>query len=500
MHPLTALYSRLISVCGLSLRLGGVVVVAGMVYTLCHCSGLLDVTYSAVPPLPVTTLSTIAHRNPIMRVEAAVFGTASWSNEFLRRCASPQPRVVGLPVSRPMWKLVWEWLSAPHPLAHNPFPVLRASRLQETGQTVTLFVVYYLAHLVVLAAVGVSGLLAWLLLEGSRAVRWLCRQRTAPQLSEAVLRRVPVILPVTTSHFLSLRLPSSVVAFVASCYTARFLMTVFAAHQAWPASLSHHGDGHGGLLAHTLRAFRLALAHSGANDPDMRVPFLVTVLAHDVGKVVAYTPRPTGGYRLSSYYHANRSADLLMAAGVWREFTPAYVEAMLTALRASAAPSVVPIPENAPPEASRLLSWLTEVDRQAVSEDVTDLHEQMARADIRVLLPRLFAAVAPSAELPAPLYREGGTPYLLREPARVVLLQLLQLDTHPGARATTGRKDPVWDRLKMVLQEMGATNAELRVTLPSRQRPFQALAIPLALLDAHTAGNEQRTAVTEVQP
>jgi len=77
---------------------------------------------------------------------------------------------------------------------------------------------------------------------------------------------------------------------------------------------------------------------------------------------------------------------------------------------------------------------------------VADLHQQIAQADIRALLPRLFAAGAPSADLPAPLYREGGTPYVLREPARKVLLLLLQLDTHPGARATTGRKDPVWER------------------------------------------------------
>lgn len=498
MHPLTSLYSRLISLCGLSLRLGGVAVVGGMVYALCHGSGLLDVAYSTVPPLPVATLATFAQRNPIMRIEAAVFGSASWTDEFSRRCGQLQPRVAVLPVSRPLWKLVWEWLSAPHPLAHNPFPALRAARWQETRQTFTLFVIYYLAHLVVLSAVGVTGLFVWVLLMGSRAVRWLGRPRTASQLSEKQLQRTPVTLPITTSHFLSLRLPPDVVTFVAACRTARFLMGVFAAHQAWPASLAHHGDGYGGLFAHTLRAFRIALAHPGANDPDLRVPFLLTVLAHDVGKVLAYTPRANGGYRLASYYHANRSADLLMAAGVWREFAPACVEAMLTALRASAAPSLVPIPENAPPEASRVLTWLSEVDRQAVSEDVADLHQQMAQANIHILLPRLFAAGAPTAELPAPLYREGGTPYLLREPARAVVLQLLQLDTHPGARATTGRKDPVWERLKEVLRELGATNTEQRVTLPSRQRPFSALAIPPAVLEEPIRQSEQRVSLTEV--
>ena len=103
-------------------------------------------------------------------------------------------------------------------------------------------------------------------------------------------------------------------------------------------------------------------------------------------------------------------------------------------------------------------------------------------------------------DLPAPLYREGGTPYVLREPARMVLLQLLQLDTHPGARATTGRKDPVWERLKDVLRELGVTNTEQRVTLPSRQRPFSALAIPPAVLEEPIAQNEQCLSVTEVRP
>ena len=224
MHPLTALYSRLISLCGLSLRLGGVAVVGGMVYALCHGSGLLDVAYSTAPPIPVETLATFAQRNPIMRIEAAVFGNASWTNELLRRCTQPQPRVVALPVSRPLWKLVWEWLSAPHPLTYNPFPALRAARWLEMRQTFLLFVVYYLAHVVVLITVGVTGVFVWLMFMGSRMVQWLCRQRTTPQLSESQLRRIPVTLPIITNHFLSLRLPPDVVAFVASCQTASSLM------------------------------------------------------------------------------------------------------------------------------------------------------------------------------------------------------------------------------------------------------------------------------------
>jgi hypothetical protein len=314
-----------------------------------------------------------------------------------------------------------------------------------------------------------------------------------------VFRRTPVTVPIETASFLSLEIPASVLRFLASCRTARHIMMVLAAHRTWPASLAHHGDGSGGLLVHTLRAFRLALAHPGAGDPALRQAFLLMALAHDVGKVLAYTPRSSGGFQLTSYYHANRSADLLMAAGVWREFPPTLAEAIMTALRSSAASSLVPIPENAPPEAARLLGWLSEVDRQAVSEDVTDLHARLAQADLRAVLPALFAADAPTMELPAPLYREGGTPYLLREPARLVLLMLLQLQEHPGARATTGRKDPVWERLKGVLSELGVTPSEQRLSLSMRPRPFQAVALPLALVEGSLPQANAPTPVTEEQ-
>lgn len=500
MHPLTELYSRLISLCGLSLRLGGVALVAGVVFALYHSSGVWDVAQSTTPPVPLARLATTAHYNPLVHLEAALFGHASFAHDFAQRCAQPRPRVVAPSVSVTWWRLVWDWLSAPNPLAHNPFPTLRAARWQDTSQTLTVFVVYYLAHLRALVVIGTSGVVVWLLIAGSHALRRRRRHRGAPQLSERLLQHDPVMLPVATGRFLSLPLPSPVLRFVASCQTARQLMAIFAAHHAWPASLSHHGDGTGGLLAHTLRAFRLALAHPGARDPQLRQAFLLTVLAHDVGKVLAYLPRPTGGYRLASYYHANRSADLLMAAGLWHEFAPTEVEAILSALRASATPSLVPIPENAPPEATRLLQWLTEIDHQAVSEDVADLQHELAHADLRALVPRLLAAAAPTPDLPAPLYREGGTPYLLRESARIVVLELLRLHEHPGARATTGRKDPVWERCKLVLQEMGATQPELRLTLPSRPRPFQALAIPPALVAGSHNGNGDATTIAQGHP
>jgi hypothetical protein len=499
MHPFTELYSRLISLCGLSLRLGGVTVVVGVLAAMCHYSGLWDVAYQATPPLPCSQLLPPAQSNPLLWIERRVLRRSSFSERVLHSCQQAPSRMPMVSVAATPWRLLWNWLSATHPFAHNPLPALRAARWQETRQTLTFLVAYYGANLIALLILLTAGGGVWLVLIGSATVRKGRRAQHTPQLSDRTLRRTPVTVPVPTTSFLTVSLPAPLLRFLASCHTARYLMKVLAAHHTWPASLSHHGAGSGGLLAHTLRAFRLALAHPGAGDPALRQAFLLMALAHDVGKVLAYTPRSSGGFQLTSYYHANRSADLLMAAGLWREFSPTLAESIVTALRSSAASALVPIPENAPPEAARLLGWLSEVDRQAVSEDVADLHARLAQADLRAVLPTLFAAGAPTMELPAPLYREGGTPYLLREPARLVLLTLLQLHEHPGARATTGRKDPVWERLKGVLAELGVTPSEQRLTLSPRPRPFHALALPLALVEGTLPQADALTPVTEEQ-
>jgi hypothetical protein len=484
----------LVSLLGLSVRLGLFFLVVGALIASIHCSGVWDVQYADAPPLPLAEFVAVARQNPLPRLETVLLGKASFYQAFLRSADQTVPARPGSVHTPPAtWWLIWQWLAAKSPLTHNPYPHLRAARQQETRQILRLLSLYYLANLTAAGVMGSGGLLGWAMVQGMWTLsRWPTRRGT-PRLSERTLQRTPVALPVSRGRMASLPLPRSLVAFTASCRTARQILSMLAAHQDWPASLSHHGDHAGGLLAHTLRAYTLACAHPGAQDPQLRHAFLLTVLAHDIGKVLAYAPRPSGGYTLNSYYHANKSADLLVAAGLFKDFAPARAEAILTALRTSAAKSLVPIPENAPAEATTLLTWLTEVDQQAVSQDIADLKHQVEQADVRSLLPALFGAAAPSAELPAPLYCDGGSPYLLREPARVVLLQLLDLQHHPGARATTGRRDPVWERLKRVLQEAGASQPEIRIELPSRQRPFQALAVPPALLDPEVhAASAQR--------
>ena len=270
------------------------------------------------------------------------------------------------------------------------------------------------------------------------------------------------------------------------CAPARSILRILAAHQDWPASLDHHGAQPGGLITHTTRAVTLALAHPGAHDPRLRTAFLLTVLAHDVGKVIAYEKHPAGRYVYRSYYHANKSADVLVAAGVYHAFSRDLAEAILIALRCSAGKALTPVPENTPVEAKTLLHWLTEVDHAAVEQDVEDLKQVVEHADYPALLTAVLAAPAPVVDLPPPLYTAGGSPYLIRDPARMVLVHLLGLEAHPGVHATVGRRDPVWDKLKAVLKETGAsTGKEEKIEIPGITKPLSGVPLSGAFLKEH---------------
>jgi hypothetical protein len=256
------------------------------------------------------------------------------------------------------------------------------------------------------------------------------------------------------------------------------VLRLLSAHRQWPASLTHHGAQAGGLVAHTVRAVIVAQDHAGARDPTLGTAFLLTVLAHDVGKIVAYEPQPGGGYRHRSYAHANKSADLLVAMGIFTEFPREIAEAVLIALRSSTSSTLTPIPDNGPAAAKTLLHWLTAVDQHAIELDVRDLKYTVEAVDVLALLPAVVHAPAPSVGLPPPLYREGGTPYLVRDATRSVLVTLLQLTEHPGVYATVGRRDPVWAAVKTVLIRQGyATGEERRIEIPGLTKPLAAVPV-----------------------
>src|SRR4029450_9315311 len=98
MHPFTELYSRLISLCGLSLRLGGVTVVASVFAALCHYSGLWDVAYHATRPLPCQQLLAPAQSNPLLHIERRVLGRSSFTEGIIHSCSQPSPPRLQPPV------------------------------------------------------------------------------------------------------------------------------------------------------------------------------------------------------------------------------------------------------------------------------------------------------------------------------------------------------------------------------------------------------------------
>jgi hypothetical protein len=310
------------------------------------------------------------------------------------------------------------------------------------------------------------------------------RHEGVSQLEAEDLTRQPSTLSVPRASFFSLGLPRDVLRLAARCRTAHDVLRILSAHRHWPASLTHHGAQSGGLVSHTVRAVTLAQAHPGSADPVLGTAFLLTVLAHDVGKILAYEPHPGGGYVHRSYAHANKSADLLVAAGIFAEFPRDLADAVLTALRSSASKVLTPIPDNGPAAAQTLLRWLTMVDQQAVELDVADLKTTVEAADLVALLPALVQAPAPRVGLPPPLYRDGGTPYLVRDAVRPVVVRLLHLEQHPGVYATLGRRDPIWAAVKAVLRQQGyATGEEQRIDIPGLSKPLAAVPVSPEFVD-----------------
>ena len=482
MNPLIFIYTRLVSLTAFGLRLVILLAVCAGVFGSCHLSGWWDLHYRQAASPPVDRFLALAARNPLVHFEDAILDERSfWART---QTAAKQPLVAPRlsSASSPPWQVVWQWLSAESLLTHNPYPQLRRARLQTSWQLGQLLLFYYVSTQLAALSLGMLALGVW---AGIRMCFAWPRRRLPPnahRLTDHELQAAPITLTVPTASCFALALPPALLQLAAQSPTAKQLLEILAAHPDWPASLDHHGAQPGGLLAHTIRAVELALSHPGASDEKLRRACLLSVLGHDVGKVLAYAPRPDGRYGSRSFYHANKSADLLMQAGIGHELPPDMTEAVITAVRASAAKSLLPIPDNAPAETQTLLTWLTEIDRQAVSRDVADLKAVVAQADIPGLLPVLFAAPAPSPDLPPPLYRDGGSPCVIRESARAVLVSVLDLDDHPGVHATTGRRDPIWDALKASLQERGAAATETKIELMGRARPFAALVVPETLL------------------
>jgi 3'-5' exoribonuclease len=81
-------------------------------------------------------------------------------------------------------------------------------------------------------------------------------------------------------------------ALVEACFTGDIRTKLV----TMPASVHHHGAAIGGLLAHTLRVARIAMAMVElAPDRIDRDVLLAAALLHDVAKIDAYLPEPGAG-------------------------------------------------------------------------------------------------------------------------------------------------------------------------------------------------------------
>lgn len=477
-NPLVYIYSGLLSRFVLLVKvLGSLVILGGLLWSY-HLCGLWDLSYGTAKPASGREFLALAEYNPFSRLEAVVRTDASaW-----QQCQESAKRLpVTLPAGDPRTdslRVFWHWVSSPQPLVTNPYPSLRVARVHTQWLQVQLLGWYYLSTQLGALICGLSGGVLWMFVHIRTHARRPRMRDGMHKLEPDDLACRPSTLTLPHTGFLSLGLPREVLRLASHCRTAREVLRVLSAHRQWPASLTHHGAQSGGLLAHTVRAVTLAHSHAGARDPALGTAFLLTVLAHDAGKILTYEPHPGGGYVHRSYAHANKSADLLVAVGIFTEFPRDLADAVLIALRSSTSKVLTPIPDNGPAAAKTLLHWLTTVDQQAVECDVAELQAVVEAADLNALLPRVLHASAPGIDLPPPLYRDGGTPYLVRDAVRPVVVTLLHLEQHPGVYATVGRRDPIWATVKAVLTQQGyATGEERRIEIPGLKKPLAAVPV-----------------------
>ncbi len=466
MHAPLLFYRRLVVVCLLWAMLIGIA----------SAAGLLDLWYRQTAPAFLQAFPAqwaqfraAARWNPFLQADRLYcwwVGAPSWYTLYITTSPTisvrmPAPLRPG-PAVHP-GALLGAWVIAPHPLDYVPDPAAQFARQAETAALAQVVHAYWWATqrggLVLLTmAIICGGMLQC-------SLRWQQRPRrsrgTRPVTlcwTDAVFAERLCAIAVPQQRGWQLPLARVVAEALPGSRTAQTIVRMFAAHATWPASLHHHGSTPGGLLAHTATVLQQAVAHPGAQHATLGQAFLLTALAHDLGKLQTYLPDSSGGFVQTAVFHPNRSADMLQSIPTFlHEFPTALRTIIVTALRCSAGRALTPVPQNAPPEVHELLAWLAEVDHAAIGVDVADLRARLATMDGTTYVPALLTAGAPTPDVPAPLVRLPGEtqPYLVRDVARAVWLSLLGLTDHPGARATTGRRDPVWEHLRHSLHTHG---------------------------------------------
>jgi hypothetical protein len=512
MHAPLLFYRRLVVVC----------LLWGILIGIASAAGLLDLWYRQTAPEFLRTFPSqwaqfraAARWNPFLHADRLYCwwtGEPSWYTIYIT--TSPTISLLMPPPLPPapahnVGTLLGGWLMSPHPLQYVPDPAAQSARQAETRVLATVLHAYWWATqrggLVVLAVMFVCGGVMRV------AQRWQQRPRRPRGARPATVRWTDTVIMerlctivVPQQRAWGIPLARVVAEALPGSRTAKVIVRMFAAHATWPASLHHHGAAPGGLLAHTTAVVQQALTHPGARHATLGQAFLLTASAHDLGKLQTYVPASSGGFVQTAVFHPNRSADMLQSIPAFaQEFPPALRTIIVTTLRYSAGRALTPVPQNAPPEVHDLLAWLADVDHAAVHADVVDLRERLAAADATPRVAALLTARAPSRALPAPVYRtpDATQEFLVRESARVVWLELLGLTEHPGAQATAGHHDPVWDHLLLSVRAHGMrTGAEQVLLIPGVSTRVRAVELLHAEADATRAQEEPVSQQTSTAP
>lgn len=512
MHAPLLFYRRLVVVC----------LLWGILIGIASAAGLLDLWYRQTAPAFVQSFPAqwaqfraVARWNPFLQADRLYcwwVGEPSWYTLYITTAPTISVRMpTPLPPTpaQNVGKLLGGWLMAPHPLDYLPDPAARSARQAESQALAQVLHSYWWATqrggvMVLAILIFCGGLLQCHQRWQQRPRRLRGIPRLTLSLSDAMFTERRCTIVVAQRRAWHLPLARLVEEALPGSRTAQAIVRIFAAHAAWPASLRHHGSTRGGLLAHTSMVFAQAVAHPRVQDVGLRHVSLLTALAHDLGKVQTYAPEGTGGFVHAAVFHPNRSADLLLSLPTFSHELPAELRTMITTvLRCSAGRALTPLPQNVPAEVHELLTWLMEIDRAAIRTDVADLTERLAMVDGTTCIPALLTARAPTPDLPAPLYRVPGEeqPYLVRDVARAVWLALLGLTDHPGAQATTGRHDPVWEHVRQSLHAHGMQiGNEQWLTLPDGATRVRVLPLVLerepAAADATRADADRTTVNT----
>jgi hypothetical protein len=167
------------------------------------------------------------------------------------------------------------------------------------------------------------------------------------------------------------------------------------------------------------------------------------------------------------------------------------------------------MPLNAPPLTETILQFIKKADLSASAEESREAGEKM-----RELIPKIlefFPYVVPERNVNGCMggraegYLSDGYLYLLKEPVKERLLQILEVQNAPVFKG----QDPVWNEIALALAEAGlittkagakeAGKKSCLFTIKTPAGQEKAVAIPVASLAPHLIDRWLQASITRVE-